>query len=316
MEDKTTIDWLRFRTKATPLEGLEALRGLFGGLGPHLRLQPLERGADGFQQACSLQADCMSRDRNGIAVAGMNVGRVDFGGTAQRGWVRWNIPGAGCEWVKDWDALESVEALPGAEIRRADIALTTWKGEVGHDAVKAAHDGGLFTSGGRPPDLRMITSSNPRAGRTCYVGNRESDKFFRGYEKGFELAAKFPHEVTHIDGFPVEDIYRCEVELKAKASVIPWEVVERRDHYFAGCYPFLAELLPDMECDILMRRPERAPQTELLAALANCRVQYGATLFTALVAYHGDMGRVFEQICGKEHNANLLAAGVLLVDHD
>lgn len=310
-ETKTTIDWLRFRTQAEVPAGLEALRGLFGDMGQYLGLEPLDRGADGFEQACRVQ---LGVHRGGKT--GMTLGRVDFGGASQRGWVRWNIPGSGCEWVKDWTALDAVEALPAAEIRRADIALTTWKGEVGHDLVEAAHGSGLFTSGGRPPDLRQITSSNPRAGRTCYVGNRESDKFFRGYEKGFELAAKFPGTCTHIDGCPVEDIYRCEVELKAKASVIPWEVVERRDHYFAGCYPFLAELLPGMECDILMRRPERAPQTELLAALANCRVQYGATLFTALAAYHGDIFKVWDQIRGTEHNANLLAAGVLLVDHE
>lgn len=304
---KTTIDWLRFRTQAQPMEGLEALRSLYGDLGKYLTLKHLDRGKDGFQQACT------------VNIADMPLGRVDFGGASQRGWVRWNITGKGCEWVTDWDALEAVEGLPVAEIRRVDVALTTWKGEVTHQRVQDAHASGRFCSGGRPPDLQTIENSNPRAGRTCYVGKRDSDKFFRGYEKGFELAGKMGSlgpSVTHIDGCPIEDIYRCEVELKSETRVIPWEVIGRRDQYFAGSYPFLAELLPDAECDIMMRRPEREPQTELLAALANCRTQYGATLFTALHAYHGDMGRVWEQIIGKQHNQGLLAAGVLLVDHD
>jgi phage replication initiation protein len=304
---KTTIDWLRFRTQAEVREGLEALRPLYGEYGRALRLEHLDRGKDGFQQACAVQ------------IANMPVGRVDFGGDSQRGWVRWNITGKGCEWVKDWEAVEGLESLSGAEIRRADIALTTWAGEVSHEAVEAAHGAGLFCAGGRPPDMQTILNSNPRAGRTCYVGKRDSDKFFRGYEKGLELAAKLgplADTCTHIDGFKVEDIYRCEVELKAESRVIPWEVISRRDQYFAGCYPFLAELLPDVGCDILVRRPERAPQTELLAALANCRVQYGATLFTALAAYHGDIFKVWDQIRGEQHNASLLAAGVLLVDHD
>jgi DNA relaxase NicK len=286
---------------------LEAIRPLFGGLGPHLTLKPLERAKDGFQQACSIQ------------FADYVMGRVDFGGASQRGWVRWNLTGVGCENVKDWDALEAVEALPCAEIRRADISLTTWKREVLHDVVVEAHTAGGFRCGGRPPDLQTICNSDPLAGRTCYVGKRDADKFFRGYEKGLELRAKFggaASNCTHIDGFPVEDIYRCEVELKAKASVIPWEAIERRDQYFAGSYPFLAELLPGVECDILMRRPERAPQTELIAALANCRIQYGATLFTALSAYQGDMTRVWDAIVGDRHNESLLAAGVLHVDHD
>jgi DNA relaxase NicK len=305
---KTTVDWLRFRTQASPPEGLEALRPMFGDLGQHLRLKGGLKGCMGFQQAAQ------------IVVGDMVLGRADFGGESQRGWVRWDLPGKACSWVKDWEALDDLEGLKSAEIRRLDLALTTWQGEVGHDDVLAAHSAGRFGCGGRPPALRQIISSDPRAGRTCEVGTREkSDKFFRGYEKGWEMAGKVPmlaSTITHIDGFKVEDIYRCEVELKAQNRPIDWEVIERRDQYFAGSYPFLADLLPGVEADILQRRPERAPQTELRAILESCRIQYGASLFTALHAYHGDIGAVFSKVCGEKHNAALLEAGVLLVDHD
>lgn len=306
---KTTVDWLRFRTQAQPLEGLEALRGMYGDLGGHLKLVHLERGKDGFRQGAALQ------------VADMVLGRVDYGGESQRGWVRWNLTGKACEWVRDWDATEALERLPAAEIRRLDVALTTWDGEVSHEAVEAAHGAGRFSSGGRPPDMQTITSSNERAGRTIYVGQREkSDKFFRAYEKGYELAGKLPPALregcTHIDGHPIEGIYRCEVELKAESRPIPWEVVERRDQYFAGSYPFCADVLPGIEADILQRRPERAPQADLAAMLEHCRVQYGNALFTALTAYHGDILAVWDKIVGKQHNEALLASGVLLVDHD
>ena len=317
MSTKTTIDWLRFRTQATVLEGLEAIRPLFGDSAPRMNVLPLERGKDGFQQACAL--------RMGEWV----LGRVDFGGESQRGWVRWNITGEGCENVRDWDALADVEALPSSQMRRCDIALTTWRGEVDHARVVAAHDARGFAcgGGGRPPALQQITSSDPMAGRTCYVGKRDSDKFFRGYEKGLELLGKLGRKhcrvvdadragVWLIDGAPAEDIYRCEVELKAVAEKqLPWEVIDRRDQYFGGCYPFLGELLPGVEADILMRRAERAPQSSLIAALENCRVQYGGTLYTALHAYGGDIGRVFEQIVGAQHSHSLLAAGVLEVEH-
>ena len=311
MSQKTTVDWLRFRTQAKPLEGLEAIRPLYGDLAPHLRLKLGQRGVLGFQQAGYLM------------VADMVLGRVDFGGDSQRGWVRWDIGGKGCEWVKDWDAIEEVERLPAADIRRLDVCLTTWDGEVGHDDVVKAHAAGRFVTGGRPPALRQITSSDPRAGRTCEVGKREkADKFFRGYEKGYQMIAKLPDgslgkdTCTHIDGKPIEGIYRCEVELKAENKPIPWEVVERRDQYFAGAYPFLADLLPGVEADILLRRPERAPQMDLAAALENCRIQYGATLFTALHAFHGDPFEVWKRIVGDKHNAALLEAGVLLVEHE
>lgn len=301
---KTTIDWLRFRTQADPEAGLRAVQALYGELGGSVHLEDFRRGSDGFQTAAT------------VALADMSVGRVDFGGESQRGWVRWNLTGRGCEWVRDWDAVGDIEALPRTEVRRLDIALTTWHGEVGHDDVTAAHQAGRFRTGGRPPSMQTISNTDPRAGRTCSVGKRGSDKFFRGYEKGFELAAKVPlGEVTHIDGCPVEDIYRCEVELQSESRPIPWECIERRDQYFAGAYPFCADVLPGVEADILSARPERAPQTDLRAALANCRIQYGATLYTALRAYHGDITAVWDQILGDHHNADLLAAGVLLVEH-
>ena len=304
---KTTIDWFRVRVQAEPREALQALRACFGTRGATLRFGELQRGALGFHHALPFQ------------VEDMPIGRMDFGGDSQRGWVRIDMTGKGCEWVQDWAAVEAVEQLERAEIRRLDIALTTWEGQVTHENVVAAHTAGRFITRGRPPEMRQITSSDPRAGRTCYVGKRErSDKFFRAYEKGFELAGKRPGrlQVTHIDGKRIEDIYRCELELKAESGPIPWEVIERRDQYFAGAYPFCADVLPGVEADILMRRPERAPQTDLAAVLEHCRTQYGAALFTALVAHHGDLGAVWDRIVGDHHSEALLEAGVLLVDHD
>lgn len=303
---KTTIDYLTFRTQAQPKQALEALRPMFGTLGPDLRMKPLERGAMGFQQASQ------------IVFADMPVARLDYGGESQRGWVRASMSGKGCEWVQDWAAAQEIEALPSAELRRLDIALTTWQGQVTHDRVVQAHADQRFTYFGRPPALQQITSSDTRAGKTCYVGKRTLDKFFRGYEKGFEMASKMPRSgiCTHIDGHKVEDIYRCEIEFKSGSTNIGWDVIERRDEFFAGSYPFCAELLPEVDADILQRRPERAPQTDLAAALANCKIQYGSILYTALKAYHGDMTAVWDKVFGDHDNEALIEAGVLLVDHE
>ena len=305
MIQKTTIEWLRFRTQSGPKQTLEALRPVFGTLGQSIRLQGLPRGILGFQQACQ------------IVVGDMPIGRMDYGGESQNGWVRVDIPGKGCQWMETGE-IASVEQLEQAEIRRLDIALTTWHGEVGHDQVVQAHTDGRFTIR-RPPNLQQILNSD--GGRTCNIGQREkSDKFMRCYEKGFEMVSKMggnlPGKVTHIEGSRVEDIYRCEVELKAVTTDIPWEVIERRDQYFAGAYPFCADVLPNVEADILKRRPERDAQTSLAAALENCRVQFGPTLFTALHAYQGDMTAVWEKIIGDHHSQALLETGVLLVDHD
>ena len=258
----------------------------------------------GFQQAAS------------VLLGDMPVARIDFGGESQRGWARVAMTGKGCEWVQDWTAMQSIEELPASEIRRLDIALTTWSGQVSHDSVVQAHTAGKFGTGGRNPDLQQITSSNPIAGKTCYIGNRKSDRFLRAYEKGYEMNAKAGGNLTHIDGHPIEDIYRTELELKASAIDLPWSLVERRDEYFSGAYPFCAELLPGVDADVLQRRPGREPQTDLAAALANIKTQYGATLFTALHCYQGDIMAVWDKVVGRSHSQALLEAGVLLVDHE
>lgn len=281
---------------------------MFGDLGSMLHFKHLERGILGFQQGAQ------------IMIEDMVIGRMDYGGDSQKGWVRTDLSGRGCEWVSDWDQVRAVEEMPSAQVRRLDLALTTWAGEVTHQQVVEAHTAGRFTVR-RPPKLRQIISSDPRQGRTCYIGEREkSDKFMRCYEKGFQMAnlygGKLPGTITKIADCRVEDIYRCEVELKAVNQDIPWEVIERRDQYFAGAYPFCADILPNVESDILKRRPDREPVVSMAAALENCRVQFGPTLYTALMAYGGDMTAIWDKIVGDHHSQALLEAGVLLVDHD
>lgn len=308
---KTGIDWLRFRAQAEPRDILQTLKPMFGmgrTTNDILNLVHLNKGILGFQQGAM------------ICLGNMPVGRMDYGGESQKGWVRTDISGKGCEWVQDWERSTDLEELPSAQIRRLDIALTTWAGEMTHEQVVQAHTDGRFTIR-RPPKLQQIISSDPRQGRTCYIGEREkSDKFMRCYEKGLELAGKYegkaPGIITHIQDSKVEDIYRCEVELKAANTDIPWEVIERRDQYFAGAYPFCADILPNVEADILKRRPEKESQLSLASALENCRIQYGPTLYTALMAYGGDMTAVWDKVIGDHHNQQLLEAGVLLVDHE
>lgn len=308
---KTHIDWLRFRAQTEPRDILEALKPAFPALSDRFKLQFQPRGLLGFQQSALICADDFV------------LGRMDYGGESQKGWVRVDIPGKGCEWLQP-DEVASIEELPSSQIRRLDIALTTWAGEVGHDQVVQAHESGGFTTSGRPPNLQQILNSD--GGRTCNIGKREkSDKFMRCYEKGHEMMAKMrgniPGRITHLQGdnlvaTRIEDIYRCEVELKAVSSDIPWEVIERRDHYFAGAYPFCSEILPNVDGDILKRRPEREAQVSLAVALENCRIQFGPTLFTALHAYHGDMTAVWDRIIGEHHSQPLIEAGALLVEHE
>ena len=307
---KTSIDWLRFRTRTvSPFEITEHLRPLFGSAGDLLVFKPGVKAQDGWLRAGEL------------AIADISVGRIDYEGESQRGWVRVNLTGEGCGWVQDWQAAERLrDVLLEPEIKRLDIALTTYAGEVTHDRVIEAHARGKYSSGGRQPHYRVIGGSDPRAGRTVYVGKREgSDKMLRCYEKGFEMLTKVPESmraaVTHINGSLVGEIYRVELELKAETKHIPWTALQGRDEVFAGAYPFCAELLPETAHVKLMTLPDFKPRAELETALDHCRRAYGGIIRAALLAHGGDLAKVIDRVASVEPSRALIEAGILTVEH-
>lgn len=306
----TTIDWCGFRTQDEIPACIEALRACFYPMGDLLTIRPRKSGWMGYTQSSD------------VCLADMVVGLMAYGGEGQRGWVSVNITGRGCEYIQDWVMADQVlHSLLRFEFRRVDIALTTWKREVTHDIVVAAHAAGQFKGGGKPPEMSMHTSSDPLAGKTVYIGARTSGKYLRCYEKGFEMvkgrASGMNITQIKIDGLgfiPIQDGYRVELELKAKTGLLPVDLIARRDDYFAGAYPFTASLL-SAKPQVFSQSKERGPQRDLELALDNIRHQYGSTFFTALAAYHGDMGAVLQKVVGVRHNDVLLEAGVLLVDH-
>jgi phage replication initiation protein len=164
--------------------------------------------------------------------------------------------------------------------------------------------------------MTRIEAEDDFEGSTIYIGKRTNAKFLRCYEKGLELVKAFPAgTVTELNGIPVQDIYRVELELKASDGPLPQDIIDNRDQYFAGAYPYLQTLI-DVKPEVFVQPREKGPQNSLASMLANVRRQYGSTLFTALMAHQGDIGAVWEKIVGHKHNADLLAAGVLLVDHE
>ncbi len=301
----TKIDWLGFRTKAEVPDTLKAIRGAFGASGDMLRLNRRRSGWMGYEQSAD------------VCIQDMHVGLIAYGGESQKGWVSVNLSGSGCAWITDWDeANDSLTSLSNYENRRIDIALDTFKREVTHDKVMQAYSDGLFTTSGRPPKINQILPGDPKDGRTIYVGNRDQGKFLRAYEKGYELVKglRGDHDITTIDGAPIEDIYRLELELKPKNAPLPLDLIERRDQYFSGAYPYLGKVVA-VEPEIFKQSRETAPKLDMEAALSQLRYQYGSTLFTALVAHGGDIGAVWDKIVGTKHNEALIAKGVLLVEH-
>lgn len=307
---KTTIDWVTFRTKTNPFSILPLMVPAFGTCGDLLTLVPGARGHDGWEKSQE------------IMLVDIRLGTIDYGGDSQRGWVRVTLTGSGCEWVQDWAEFQKLGLVMNEyEIRRVDVALTTFKGEISDLIVAAAHEAGQFSSGGRPPAMRSIISSDPRAGRTRYIGSRaKSDKFLRCYEKGYEMIKDIPEVmrsgITVVDGHAVDQIYRIEVEFKASTSIIPFNVFTLRDEFFAGAYPFCASVLPGVPHQIIQKLPDFKPRAKLEAMLAHCRSAYGPAIFTAMQVYGGDAEKVLKMIMGTNHARGLVDAGVLMVDHE
>jgi phage replication initiation protein len=300
----TKIDWLAFRTKSQPHRCLEALQGIFGDLGKDMVLQDNNRGWNGFDRTAT------------ASVYGLALARIAYGGDSMRGWVRVDISGTGCEWVKDWDTCEDdLLGLHEFQTRRVDIALDTCKREVTHESVIDAYRLGLFTTNGKPPSMVKIEPENVYEGKTIYIGKRDQPKFARAYQKGYEMARKYPGLIIdNFEGFPIDDLYRLELELKAKHQDLPIDLIQNRDQYFSGAYPYFQSVLK-VEPEIFKQSRDQSPRRSLASMLEIIRTQYGSTLFTALAAHNGDIGSVWDKIVGNKNNDNLLSDGVLLVDH-
>lgn len=301
----TTIDWCSFRTRSEVQTCQEAIREVYFGMADLVAFKPRKGGWNGFEQA------------QDVCIGDMVIGMMAYGGEAQRGWISVSITGRGCEWCRDWSrASDILLTLQQFQWRRLDIALTVSDGSINHDRVLAAHAAGEFQTFGRPPMLKEITHSDPLAGRTAYVGVRTASKFLRCYEKGLEMIKGMASwlNITHVEGVPVLDIYRVELEWKAKDCLLPLDAVTNRDAYFAGAYPFTAALI-DAKPEPFTPSRERGPQRDLELALMNIQHQYGKTLFTALFAHGGDISAVWSKVVGSQHNEALTESGVLLVEH-
>ena len=326
---RTSVDWWAWRSKGSIEDHQRAIAAIFEDSGQSTRLVPRKGGYMGYERSAQ------------IVVGDLDAGLLAWGGENQRGWTYTSITGSGCAWVSDWDkAQQAAEDCGSYETRRVDIALDTFDKSVGFDSTLEAYRAGGFNlcGAGRPPKCEPMKPERPEDSAIIKIGNRASSKYLRGYEKGKQqlgsaIAASMlddPDEapisvsalpILHpIDGgfaqVNVWDWWRLELELKPHTAPLPEDVIDRRDQYFAGAYPYLGQVLSGVDAEVLVMPRERGPRLDLAFALENIRRQYGSTLFTALAAHHGDIGAVWERICGTKHSKALVAAGVLMVEHD
>lgn len=263
-----------------------------------------------------------------ILIAGMPCGVILTGGESQRGRACVDLFGVGCGFVQDWERAEKAFlGLPERSWRRADIAADFFRGELTHERVKEAHAAGKFARRGRGPKLGQVLWEDE--GRTLYVGKRGGDSLGRFYEKGKKEFASgrnkllrrltdSPEGVRVTDSalnggeeFDLAKWYRAELELRAKNRPLPDDWITRRDEYFAGAYPFLEELLPEVDPRRIVR-PRDMGILSIERALDRIKRQWGAVLYTGLAYFGGDYVELCTHILGDKHSARLIGAGALL----
>ena len=164
-------------------------------------------------------------------------GQVMLAVGGQRGTALLSIPGEGCAFIPDWEALKHLlQSELGGKITRWDGAVDDLKGKHSVDVAVELFKQGGFNCGGRQPNPTQygnwLTPDN--LGRTFQVGSRKTGKLARIYEKGKQLGfisgllGRFVHWV------------RWEVELHAIDRNIEWDVLTRPGEYVAGAYPCMS----------------------------------------------------------------------------
>ena len=328
---KTSVDWFSFRSKDSPDVFASELSDSFGDY--ELFMQPRKSGWMGFERS----ADLMLKGAHIKPGEAARIGLIATGGDAVRGWSMCSLSGIGCAFVNDWEqVMERCSGLDSFELKRVDIALDRYDGSHFEEVQTEWASGGFSPAGaGRPPRAKVVADAGGAGGSTFYVGTRRGAKFYRGYEKGFQFIeraldkAKNDEEafdaVTQLlrcvdeNGQPcmvdMRNWWRDEVEFKPVKCTLPLDIVECRDAYFTGAYPYLSRVLPDVEGHVFVKREVKVQELLLSQQLENIRRQYGTTLYTAMMAYEGDISAVWDKIVGNRHNKRLLDAGVMLVEH-
>jgi phage replication initiation protein len=252
-----------------------------------------DRGMLGFENSVKLFA------HHGSAVS--PIGCLAFGGESQRGRWLFQLTGAGCQFVKDWDGLaDFIESLD-AKLTRVDLALDFLHGEHSVEEAVTLYGLGGFNSGGRAPSSRIdgdwLGEVN---GRTLYVGRATNGKMLRVYEKGRQL------------GDADSAWTRFEVQLGSRDRVLPFDCLTNCDAFFAGCYPALASMIDDAALAIPTNHENgEVTMVHLLYHFKRC---YGKLVDTVLGPLAADNAQFIEHVriigTPKRLNLSSLAAGL------
>lgn len=312
VKNLTKIDWLGF----TSLNSIEAVRMAVQVFFPTCDFVYTGKGMYGYPKSDFIMVD------------GEQYGILGYGASHGRNFV--SLPGTGCS---TWDAdqieivYETLQVLE-ARIGRVDICLDFFNGERTWDHALFCYERGDFNRGrhgNKKPYMKKFDQSQDgmNLGRTLYVNRRGSEVMARIYEKGYEVFANMPsayktlsqaREVEYVDNggsVPFADSWlRVEIEFKRVEDdrPIPLEILLERDNYFAGAFPYCAEVVkhatPTRPKDL---RTEK--EVDLIKLLASARTAYGSLVHTLATLGYSNADIVEVLSNGKE-NKRLRESGV------
>lgn len=308
----TKIDWLGF----TAVQDLPTIHLAVEVMFPDCTFHPLVKGMPGYPRSES------------ILWNGQQIGLIGFGAAHDRVFV--SLPGTGCSaWAApDIRRAYDVLVLLGARISRVDVALDFFNGERTYDhALFCFHKGDFKRRKGGPQPYKKeigAVDDGKNLGRTLYVGRRDGEVMARIYEKGLELFENMPsayktlslnREVEYVQTVgpvPFADTWlRVEIEFKRVEDErpVPLEILIERDSYFAGAFPYCADVLKDSS----PVRPTNLPsdkQVCLIKLLAAARTSYGSLIhsLSRLGYSHAD---IVDVLSNGQDNKRLRSSGVL-----
>lgn len=261
------------------------------------------------------------------------VGLVAWG--AEHGREFFSLSGAGCRYWNDWHCQLLREILLDlkARISRIDLALDFYRGEVRYDDCVAALAAGEFSlkQGGRKPWYQTHESqaSWGNAGRTLEVGGKGTSKRIVCYEKGLEvfgkLAKKWEEEPSSVvlDQFrfgqadcaeadtQVKDWMRLEVRYGNQdrdLDLDDYEIVVKRDQYFAGAYPFCARVIERAD-GLRVPRMVTEKQATVEKMKQAAKDSYGGLIRALRELGYGD-AEIVSQLIGMKISKRLEKAGI------
>lgn len=289
------VDWLNCTFDAPSLSP-EGFVGILGRMLGRPVSGVSDRGLLGFESSVKLFASHGS--------VSSPIGSVAFGGESQRGRWLFQLTGAGCQFVRDWEGLRDFLEGLNAKLTRVDLAVDFLEGEHSVEEAVTLYQSGGFQLGGRSPSSRLdgdwLGGIN---GRSLYVGKATNGKMLRVYEKGRQL------------GDPDSEWTRFEVQLGSRDRLIPFDVLTDRDAFFAGCYPALAVFVEEAAQQIpTLVKTGEVSISHLLYHLKRC---YGKVIDTLSGIDATDADLIEEvRIVGLPRRVNLssLAAGVTWAD--